>query len=355
MSDLTPLLQGEVKGAFERGTPLVTRGGGTKGFLGPEVEGVPLELAGHSGIVDYQPRELVVTARAGTPLRELEATLAEAGQMLPFEPPRYGEGATLGGTLAAGLSGPRRPWAGAARDFTLGVRLINGRGEVLRFGGTVMKNVAGYDVSRLVVGSFGTLGVILEASLKVLPRPEADLTLVQGCDDAAEAIERVNRWAGQPLPLTATCHHQGRLHLRLEGTPTAVEAARCRLGGEPLVGGERFWEALREQRLPFFSEGEGRLWRLSLPSTAPLPRLEGVWLVEWGGALRWLRTTAPAERVQAAAAATGGHATLWRGEAVEGVAPFQPLPRPLLNLHRLVARAFDPSGILNPGKLFPLR
>ncbi len=349
MADRTEALLERVRQALDSGRPLAIEGGGTKAFYGRVPRGEPLSLAGHAGVVNYEPRELVLTARAGTPLAEIEDLLAEEGQMLAFEPPRFGAAATLGGAVAAGLSGPRRPWAGAARDFVLGVKMINGRGEVLRFGGEVMKNVAGYDLSRLQCGALGTLGVLLEVSLKVLPRPEEELTLVQVAQPE-EALERMNRLAGRPLPLSGACFDGLHLHLRLSGTPTAVAAGRRRLGGEVLEKGASFWASVKEQRHPFFDDPRP-LWRLSLPSTAPWFELPGKQLVEWGGALRWFRSDAPAEQVRARAESLGGSATLFRDGDRE--APFHPLPAPLLALHRRLKAAFDPRGIFNPGRLYP--
>ncbi len=349
MADRADELQQAVRRALAQGRPLALTGGGSKGFYGGEPVGEPLSVSGHTGVVNYEPRELVLTARAGTPLEEIESLLAGEGQMLAFEPPRFGAGATLGGTVACGLSGPRRPWSGAVRDFVLGVRMINGRGERLRFGGEVMKNVAGYDVSRLMCGALGTLGLLLEVSLKVLPRPEAEVTLVQERGEE-EAIELMNRWSGEPLPLSAACHDGLHLHVRLSGSPTAVAAARRRLGGDPMEDGERFWESLREQRHPFF-QGNKPLWRLSVPAATPPLALPGRQLVDWGGAQRWLVSDVPVEEIRHQAAAVGGSATSFRG-GDRGHA-FHPLPAPLKRLQRRIKRAFDPRGIFNPGRLYP--
>ena len=305
-------------------------------------------------MVAYEPTELVVTVCAGTPLAELEAVLADKGQYLAFEPPHFGPGATVGGCVAAGLSGPRRASAGAVRDFMLGVKLLDGRGEVLRFGGQVMKNVAGYDVSRLVAGSLGTLGILLEVSLKVLPRPVAEATLRFELDEAS-ALQRVNEWGGQPLPVSATLWQDGVLHLRLSGAEAAVQAACARLGGEALddATAQALWTAAREQTLPGFALEEGEvLWRLSLPSTAPALGLPGRQLVEWGGAQRWLAGAIDAQAVCARAVELGGHATAFRGgDRAAGV--FQPLAAPLAAVHRRLKQAFDPAGIFNPGRLYP--
>ncbi|AGA90685.1 FAD/FMN-dependent dehydrogenase [Thioflavicoccus mobilis 8321] len=351
--DQTSILQERIREAAQTGEALVLRGAGTKDFLGRTPSGTPVTAENHRGIVGYEPKELVVTARAGTPLAELEATLAEQGQMLAFEPPHLGAGATLGGTIACGLSGPARATTGAARDFVLGVRLVNGRGQVLRFGGEVMKNVAGYDVPRLMAGAFGTLGLLLEVSLKVLPLPAATRTLAQECD-AAQAIRLMSQWAGRPWPISATCHDGERLFVRLSGADQGVAGAAAHVGGEPLdeSTARAFWaERLREQGHDFFAS-EVPTWRLSVPPAAPPLALPGKQLIEWGGAQRWLRSPADAETIRAAVAAAGGHATLFRGGDRSG-AVFEPLPPALLALHRRLKEAFDPVGILNPGRLYP--
>jgi glycolate oxidase FAD binding subunit len=354
-SDLSAPLQDQVRAALARKTPLAIRAGGSKAFYGRRSEGAPLHVSGHAGIVHYAPTELVITARCGTPLAELEAVLAQHGQMLPFEPPHFGPGgaeggrqASVGGMVAAGLSGPRRPWAGAVRDAVLGVKILTGRGEILAFGGQVMKNVAGYDVSRLMAGSLGSLGVILEVSLKVLPRPVREITLVQEADTAT-ALARLTAWQGQAWPLSATLHDGRRLWLRLSGSQAGVQAARRALGGEELAD-MSIWTQVREQTLPFFAT-ELALWRLSVPPATPPLDLPGTWLTEWGGAQRWLVTDAPAAHIRAAAATAGGHATLFRGHAGRGEV-FQPLPAPLMALHKRLKAAFDPAGILNPGVLY---
>lgn len=339
-----------VRSALEQRAPLRIVGGSSKAFYAPTTQshGTELSLAEHRGIVAYEPRELVVTARAGTLLAELEQTLAQQGQMLPFEPPHFGASATVGGTIACNFSGPRRAYAGAARDFLLGVEIINGRGEQLRFGGQVMKNVAGYDVSRLMAGALGTLGVILSATFKVLPRATQSLTLRQECS-ATDAIVAMNRWAGQPLPISATAHDGDHLHIRLEGSTSGVYAARQKIGGD-VVDDAHYWSDVREQRHGFFSDPRP-LWRLSVPSTtAPLP-FPGKTLSEWGGALRWIYTDMPPSAVRELAQRHGGHATLFRAPVALADA-FTPLPNALLQLHRRLKTAFDPHGILNPGRMY---
>jgi glycolate oxidase FAD binding subunit len=348
-TDHSAELEERVRACAASHTPLCPEGGGTKRFLGRAVQAETLHCAGHRGIVSYEPTELVITARCGTPLAELEQTLRDSGQMLPFEPPAFGEQATVGGTIAAGLSGPRRPFAGSARDLVLGVRLLNGNGESLRFGGEVMKNVAGYDVSRLMTGSMGTLAVLLDVSMKVLPRPQAETT-VEFEHTAVQAVASFNEWAGQPIPLSAACHLDGRSIVRLSGSASAVESARTRLGGTELPDGETFWSDLREHRLAFFA-GDRPLWRISVPATAPPLALPGEVAMDWGGALRWLRTDADADAVRAVASAQGGHATAFRGGDASGEI-YHPLPGAILRLHRRIKEAFDPHGIFSPGRLY---
>ncbi|SFW27533.1 glycolate oxidase FAD binding subunit [Nitrosovibrio sp. Nv17] len=344
--------------AANGGAPLRIRGGGSKDFYGNRIPGVDahmLEAGGHAGIVEYEPTELVVTARAGTRLADLSVELRACGQMMAFEPPHFGPSATLGGCVATGLSGPRRASAGAVRDFVLGVRMLDGRGNDLRFGGRVMKNVAGYDISRLMVGSMGTLGLLLEVSLKVLPLPPAETTLCWEMQEA-EAIGRMNQWAGRPLPVSATCFWDGVLTLRLSGAESAVRAARTKLGGDEIAAGAAFWESIREQKHAFF-RGGGTLWRLSVKPTLPPLSLPGPQLLEWGGALRWWRdgggkTGSDALGVRAIAAAAGGHATRFRGTGAHADA-FHPLEPAMMDIHRRLKQRFDPAGILNPGRLYP--
>ena len=352
--------QDRIRAAASRGQPLRIRGGGSKDFHGERLEGELLETGGLAGIASYEPSELVVTALAGTPLAMLEAELAARGQCLPFEPPHFGPGATVGGMVAAGLSGPARASVGAVRDYVLGLKLVNGRGEHLVFGGQVMKNVAGYDVSRLMAGALGTLGLITEVSLKVLPVPPAEATLRFELPQA-DALARLNAWGGQPLPLNASCWWEeqgaGVLLLRLRGAVAAVEAACRTLGGERLDAAQAadFWQACREQRLPWFAErGERDLWRLSVPQTAPVLDLPEAPLVEWHGGQRWVRAAAgDGERLRRAGVAAGGHATLFRTERTGAVPRMTPLAAPLAAIHQELKRQFDPAGIFNRGRLTP--
>jgi glycolate oxidase FAD binding subunit len=348
-ADCSEELAEAVRQALQSRTRLQIVGGNSKAFYGREPAGEPLEVSGNAGIVSYEPTELVFTARGGTRLSEIATLLSAEGQMLAFEPPSFGPSATLGGTIACGLSGPRRPYAGAARDFVLGVKLLNGKGEILSFGGQVMKNVAGYDLSRLMAGSLGTLGVLLEISLKVLPKPPSEITLTFAHREGS-AIETMNALAGKPLPLSAACYDGELLYLRFSGAERVLASVQKKLGGMRLED-PRFWEDLREHRLPFFRD-ERPLWRLSLPpATSPL-ELAGNSLLDWGGAQRWLTSEGDAGGLRRAVEQRGGHATVFRRGAQQAEV-FHPLPASLLALHRRLKAAFDPHGILNPGRMYP--
>ncbi|MCC2971434.1 glycolate oxidase subunit GlcE [Massilia sp. IC2-476] len=341
--------QERVRAAAADKQALRIRGGGSKDWYGQRLEGEILDTRGYRGIVDYEPTELVITARCGTPLSEIEAVLAERNQMLAFEPPHFSEDATLGGAIAAGLAGPRRAYGGGVRDFVLGAKLLDGNGDVLSFGGQVMKNVAGYDVARMLAGSLGTLGLLLEVSVKVLPRPLADTTLRLEMSEI-DAIRRLNEWGGQPLPLSASFWHSGVLLLRLSGAQAAVDAAVRLIGGEVVEHAASCWEELREQRLPFFG-GEDALWRLSVPSTTGAIVLGGVQLIEWGGAQRWLRSELEAATIRRSVAAVGGHATLFRG-GDKSVGVFDTLQPALARIHERLKASFDPAHIFNPGRMY---
>ncbi|KPF49735.1 glycolate oxidase [beta proteobacterium AAP121] len=335
------------------------RGGGTKAFYGGTPQGLVLDTRGLRGISSYEPSELVITARGGTPLAEVEAALAENGQCLPFEPPRFADGGTVGGMVAAGLAGPARVSVGGVRDYVLGATLLNGRCETLSFGGQVMKNVAGYDVSRALAGSMGVLGVICEVSLKVLPVPPAMLTLRLEADQAS-AIRRLNEWGGQPLPLNASAWWDGMLVLRLSGAAAAVRSAQEKIGGEVVEASlaATFWAGLRDHRDEFFIgaakavESGAALWRLSVPPTAAPLKLSGEQLLEWGGAQRWICTSAPASVLREAAQAAGGHAVLFRGHD-KSAGAFAPLAPAAARIQRELQRSFDPDGLFNPGRLLP--
>jgi len=362
MSPNDPALQvliDRVQSARSAGAQLCIRGGGTKEFYGETPQGEWLDTRVLEGTSSYEPTELVVTTRCGTSLAGLEALLAEKGQCLPFEPPHFAPGTTVGGMVSAGLAGPSRAAVGSVRDYVLGATLLNGNGDVLTFGGQVMKNVAGYDVSRLLAGAMGTLGVVLEVSLKVLPVAPATATLRFQLDQT-RALAQLNEWGGQPLPINASAWWDGTLIVRLRGALAAVQAAIARLGGEVIQPeyARPFWDGLRNQDDEFFVKARAAvdtgaaLWRLSLPQTAPPLPLSGEQLIEWGGAQRWLCTALPAGTVRDAAAAVGGHATLFIArDKAPGV--FAPLQSPLDRIHRELKKSFDPSGVFNPGRMYP--
>jgi glycolate oxidase FAD binding subunit len=367
MEKLLTTLAEQIRSAQADRASLRVRGGGSKDFYGEQLGGDILDTRGLSGICSYEPSELVVTALAGTPLAELEALLAQQGQHLAFEPPHFGAGATVGGMVAAGLSGPSRVAAGAVRDHVLGVQMLNGQAQLLRFGGQVMKNVAGYDVSRLMAGSLGTLGLITEVSLKVLPQPVAEASLRFSMEQA-EALRQLNRWAALPLPLNASCWFAasggaGKLILRLRGAQAAVDAACDLLAGEQLepVQALNFWQSVREQSgLLFDCAEDACLWRLSVPDTAPvLPLAELDTVFEWGGALRWVKAPAArAQELRRVAQTVGGQALLFRRARSGGaVWPdfLHPMAEPLQRIQRELRRQFDPAGVFSHVRLSPTR
>ena len=375
--DLQPFIE-RIRAATAARTPLAIRGGGSKDFYGTPVDGERLDTAPLAGILNYEPSELFVTVGAGTPLAELEAVLAEQRQCLPFEPPHFAHGgatsrATVGGMVAAGLSGPSRASVGCVRDYVLGAAMLNGRGEPLRFGGTVMKNVAGYDVSRVLAGSMGQLGLITELSLKVLPLPPAEATLEFACTQA-EALTLLHGWGGQPWPLNASAWQAsgdgpgGTLWLRLRGALAAVESACKHLGGERRTHAHAAedWAALRDQRSPFFDRAlaDGlALWRVSVPQTAPVLALPGQPLLEWHGGQRWYALPVDAAgTVREAARAAGGHATLFIAPRASGAGAagrfdskspdrFDSISPALARIQQALRERFDPAGIFNPGRL----
>ena len=357
------MLREQVVAANRDRRRLAITGGGTKAFYGRPVAaaadaGPPpevLDCRSNRGVISYEPTELVITARCGTPLAEIETVLAERRQYLPFEPPHFGDGATLGGTVAAGLSGPRRMAVGGLRDYVLGTTLLTAQGEVLRFGGQVMKNVAGYDVSRLLAGSLGVLGVIAEVSLKVMPLPAAERTLRFAFSEA-EAIRRCNQWGGQPLPISATLWADDQLTVRLSGANAAVDTAAAKLGGDRLPADEADtpWRSVRDHTHPFFA-GTGVLWRLSLPPATPPLELAGRQLIEWGGGLRWhvpLHDHASSQVLRELVARVGGSATLFRAGPRATVARFHPLDDTIRQIHLRLKQAFDPHRVLNPGRMY---
>ncbi len=346
--DASQVLGAQVREAAVRQQPLKLVGLGSKEFYGHTVRGELLQLGEHSGITRYEPTELVISARAGTPVPEVEAALAENGQMLAFEPPAFSGTASLGGAIASGLGGPRRPWGGAPRDLMLGVTLLDGQGRILKFGGQVMKNVAGYDLARLMAGALGTLGALLEVSIKVLPAPAVERSLVLHLA-RDRAVELMRELARQPAPLSAACHLDDRLYLRLSGNASSVAAWERQIGGESGAG-EDFWHRLRNHDLDFF-DSERPLWRLSVPPATPRLSCEHQVLTDWAGAQRWVYSHSSAMEIRDEVAKVGGHATLFRH--ADGKTPiFHPLDSVRERLHRGLKKRFDPKGILNPGRQY---
>ena len=348
-SDNAAVFAEQVRNAFETRTPLRIRGNGSKDFLGHIGDGDICDMRSHSGIVRYEPTELVLTARAGTPIGVVEQALAANGQMLAFEPPSFAGEATLGGAIASGLGGPRRPWGGAPRDLLLGCKLLDGRGRILKFGGEVMKNVAGYDISRLMAGAFGTLGILLEVSVKVLPAPAVERSIVLDLR-YQRALGLMRELARQPAPLSGACHVDDRLYLRLSGNASSVTAWEKQIGGDS-GGGVDFWRKLRDHRLPFFASPEP-LWRLSLAPATPRLECEQSVVTDWGGAQRWVHTRCSAQELRTEVAKSGGHAILVR-HGNDETPVFHPLDAVRERWHRGLKQTFDPAGILNPGRVYP--
>jgi glycolate oxidase FAD binding subunit len=346
--DISNQLRERVLEAVATGRQLALHGGNSKAFYGREVSGDPLDLSHHRGLVSYEPTELVLTARGGTPVREIEALLSQNAQMLPFEPPCFGPESTIGGAIAAGLAGPRRPWGGAPRDLLLGVKLLDGKGQILNFGGQVMKNVAGYDLSRLMAGAMGALGILLEVSIKVLPAPEQEPTLQFEADErASHAI--LLKMSGKGVPISASYAYHGVLRVRLACGEERLQQVMKRYGGEIHDNRNDFWGRLKNQQLDFF-QNPAPLWRLSLPPAAII-EFDQPSLNEWGGAQRWLHSQLPATEIRARAAKLGGHATLFRNGDRLGEL-FHPLPARLMDLQRQLKAVFDPHRLFNPGRIY---
>jgi len=346
MTNAQAVLQEAIQNAYYAGQVLRIRGGATKMQMLPEYAGEDLDTRSYHGIIAYDPAELVITARAGTTLNEIETCLEEQGQMLAFEPPHFGDHATLGGMIACGFSGPRRASHGAMRDFVLGVSILNGKGEYLRFGGQVIKNVAGYDVSRLMVGARGELGLILDVSLKVLPKPKLEKSLMLSLTEN-QAIAALQQWALQGLPISGSVWHMGCLILRLSGAVAAVTAAQRQIGGQELPDARSYWMHLREQAMPFFKhEPEFCLWRLSVPAKTPAFHVNGKTMFEWGGAQRWLYTQSEAQEIIALAQTAGGYASMWR-PAAGGILELPSVPEAQRSIQAHIKQVFDPAGIFN--------
>jgi len=350
MADLKEQIAATVKSAFENRTPLEIVGAGTKSFLGRRRAGAEeLDVTAHDGIVEYDPAELVLVARAGTPLLQIEQLLGEHGQMLGFEPPYVASGATLGGAVAAGLAGPRRAYAGAVRDFLLGATFVNGKGEVVSVGGKVMKNVAGFDLFRPMARSMGTLGVMLQVALRLIPRPETEKTLLHEETGESRALRKMNQWTSQTQAISAACWDGGVIRVRLSGSMAGIEHAAAVIGGD-LLDDTGYWRDLNNLDLEFFRD-HGRLWRVCLAPMSASPGLDGRQLIDWGGAQRWLKSDQPAAEIRARAAALGGYAECYGDEPETPT--FHPLDGALMAANRRFKAALDPAGILNPGRLYP--
>jgi len=345
-NNISEQLQNIVEQAIQTKEKLIIKAGGSKDFYGRAVLGKELNISKHQGIISYEPSELFITVRAGTLLKDIENILAENNQMLAFEPPAFGDESTIGGTIACNLSGPRRAYSGAARDFVLGTKIINGQAEVLSFGGEVMKNVAGYDVSRLMTGAMGTLGVLLEISLKVVPKPETEITLVHQLN-IDEALLKLHQWSTQSLPITASCYYQNKLTIRFSGTEKYINTLQQSIGGETLIDANNFWHSVKEQSHSFF-DSKKSLWRLSTASNSETTYPNDDTFYEWGGALRWIKTNASQNQTPNS---LNGHISLFRCPTKRNDT-FQPLPKHLLQIHRNLKQAFDPHGIFNIGRMY---
>ena len=348
MSDYRDEITSKLEDAFQQKQALQIKAGSTKQFYGRDIYAEELALTGHSGIIEYEPSELYITARSGTPLREIEQAIAEQQQILPCEPPYFGANATLGGTVACGLAGPRRVNAGSVRDCILGTEILNGKGELLRFGGKVMKNVAGYDVSRLMCGALGTLGVLMSVSLRLLPKPACEQTIVLTLDSNA-AINKMNQWANTPMPISATFYDGHDLYIRLSSSLSAIEACKKVIGGESIDENDIFWTNIKEQTHDFFISDKP-LWRISVPPNTETLNISGENAIEWNGALRWHKSDADENTIRTEVERVGGHATLFKGNSTDKI--FHPLSKPSMKLHKKLKQVLDPVGILNPGKMF---
>ena len=348
MGDCNEEIASQVQDAFHSKTALQIQAGNTKAFYGRNIHGELLSLANHTGIIEYEPTELYMTARCGTPLREIEQTIDEQNQILPCEPPHFGSTATIGGMIAAGLAGPRRVFSGNVRDCMLGVEILNGEGQTLRFGGKVMKNVAGYDVSRLMCGALGTLGVLMSVTIRLLPKPTSEQTIALTMNSSS-AIQKMNQWANSAMPITATFYDGNQLFIRISGSTSTIDVCRREIGGEIQNNNKNFWNTVKEQTHKFFNT-KNSLWRISLPPSTKAFKINGNCAVEWNGALRWYDTTEDEKTIRTEAEQADGHACLFKGNTTEQV--FHPLPDASMHLHKQLKHVLDPANILNPGKMF---
>lgn len=353
MTDQSKTIQQQTQSAFENKTACRIVGANSKHFLGNESHGETISTKNHTGVISYDASELVMTVRSGTSLKEIKDILSANNQSLPFDPPTFSDYATIGGTIACNLSGPARPYTGAARDFVLGTRIINGKGEDCRFGGQVMKNVAGYDASRLMAGAYGTLGIILDISLKVLPITQTEVTIKieQPVDDA---IQTINQLSTKNLPISASCYFENHLYIRLnssEQNTLAVSKNICQqTTGSEIENSKAFWHSIREQEHEFFKT-EKSIARISLPPTCNNIDFNGEQLIEWGGALRWLKSDLDIESIRNQVQELGGHVTAYKNFE-SSIEFFHPLEAGLKTLQQRLKQGFDPAGILNPGRLY---
>jgi glycolate oxidase FAD binding subunit len=349
MSDISTQIASRVKAAYQAELAINIRGAGTKSFLGnPCLNGETLDVRPHTGIIEYDPAELVMVARSGTSLREIETILADHRQMLGFEPPFAGDGATLGGAVASGLAGPRRAYTGAVRDFVLGASFVNGKGEIITSGGKVFKNVAGFDLFRPMARSMGTLGVLLKVALRLIPRPELEKTLLHEEKDERLALEKMNNWATKMQTISAATWDGHNIRIRLSGSAASIGHGQSVIGGEFLEN-ECYWQQLNDFKLDFFQQA-GRLWRISVAPMSACVNSGHAQLIDWGGAQRWLKSDEPADVIRSRATALGGHAECYSPD--QEVATYQPLNPGLLALHQRFKASLDPAGILNPGRIY---
>lgn len=354
-NDISLELQNAVKDAISNRSPIYIHGGNSKLFYGNAVEATRLDVSQHTGIINYDPTELCITVRAGTLLSDIEKVLDAENQILPFEPPQYTPNTTIGGAFAAGISGPRRAYTGSARDSILGVKIINGEGEIVTFGGQVMKNVAGYDLSRMMVRSQGTLGVILEVSIRLLPKPKSEMTI---CIEGSQrfALHYFQSIRTQQLPVTATAWFNDQAYLRLSASDqvldfhlkNVIKNMEASLSEDNL----NFWTDIRDHKHHFFGRMDKPLWRLSLaPASEEIKQINDNQLIEWGGAQRWVNTNTPPNIIQSSAISRKGYATLFHGDIPE-VACLPKLEKNLMKLHKQLKRNMDPHGIFNPGRMY---
>lgn len=350
-NDISTELQKQVVDAISNKEPLFIHAGKSKLFYGNDVNGKSLDISPHTGIISYEPTELCITVRAGTRLSEIQKLLAEKQQILPFEPPLYTKDATIGGAIATGISGPRRAYTGSIRDAILGVQMINGNAEIVNFGGQVMKNVAGYDLSRLMVRSQGILGVILSVSLRLLPKPSHDLTIRFDVNQQ-EGLDFFQNLRSQQIPVSATVWFDQQAYIRLSGSTETLENSQQLIKGDVLTDAKDFWREIRDQHYHFFGRTDKPLWRLSLPpGSNQISRIDDNILIEWSGAQRWVNSNMPANIIQSIAKSRNGFATLFRGNLPE-TPHFPTLDEPLMLLHKQLKNKMDPHGVFNPSRMY---